>query len=61
MEGDEILVWADAGRDDGVKEVFLQGWKLNGGEGFASGGRGNNSDELEVGQGGSRNVDSLGV
>jgi hypothetical protein len=61
LAAEACLVGAGIGRDEGFEEVFLEGGDGGGGEGFAFGGRGDDRDELEAGQGGAWNVDALGV
>jgi len=55
------LVGTGVWGDDGVEEVFLEAGDVCGGDGFAAGGRGDNGQELELGEGGAGNVDALGV
>ena len=47
--------------DEVVEEVFLQGGDRGGGERLAAGGCGDNGEELEFGDGGAGDVDTLGI
>jgi hypothetical protein len=55
------LVRAARGRDQVVEEILLQGRNGGGREGFAAGGGGDDGEELEFGEGGAGDVDTLGV
>src|ERR1700754_3818932 len=55
-------VWAGIGRGDKVvEEIFLKGWDGGGRERFAAGRRGDDGQELELSERGSRDKDALGV
>ena len=58
---DRLLVGAGVWGDQGVEEVFLKTGDCGGGERLAARGRGDDGDELEVGEGGAGDVNALGI